>query len=59
MFKEGNFLEILCLQSSHSSFLRERLETITKNKKHEQRTSPRIQNEIISLLADFTRKKIV
>ena len=55
----GNFLEILCLQSSHSSFLRERLETITKNKRHGQWTSYKIQNEIISLLADFTRKKIV
>ena len=59
MFKEGNFLKILCLQSSHSSFLRERLETITKNKRHGQWTSYKIQNEIISLLADFTRKKIV
>ena len=55
----GNFLEILNLQSTHSPFLRERLKMITKNKRHGQWTSHMIQNEIISLLADFTRKEIV
>ena len=55
----GNFLEILYLQSRHSPFLRERLEILRENKSHGPWTSPHIQNELIDLLASFTRKKIV
>ena len=55
----GNFLEILYLQSRHSPFLRERLEILRENKSHGPWTSSHIQNELIDLLASFTRKKIV
>ena len=55
----GNFLETLHLQSRHKQFLNQRLETITKNKRHGQWTHYEIQNELIGVLTEFVMKKIV
>ena len=55
----GNFLEILSLQSQHSTFLKEKLDMMTKNKTKGLWTSGKVQNELIELIGSFTRKKIV
>ena len=55
----GNFLELLNLQSKNCSFLKERLKVQSKNKTYGEWTSGPIQNELISLLAEFTQMKII
>ena len=56
----GNFLELLYLRSKDSPFLKERLEIQSKSKKFSKKwLSPSIQNELISLLSQFTLDKIM
>ena len=50
----GNFLEMLNLLSAHDAFLKGKLET-----NGARWTSPEIQNELITLIAQFTTEKII
>ena len=50
----GNFLEMLHLLSAHDAFLKGKLET-----NGARWTSPEIQNELITLIAQFTTEKII
>ena len=55
----GNFLELVSLCSKDSWFLHGRLKSYFSKKGFGQWTSSKIQNEIIDLLASFTRKRII
>ena len=55
----GNFLELVSLRSKDSGFLHGRLKSYFSKKGFGQWTSSKIQNEIIDLLASFTRKGII
>ena len=52
----GNFLEILTLIAKNNPVIARRLVEIPQNAKY---TSPKIQNEIINVLAEMVRKDIV
>ena len=55
----GNFLELLCLRSQDSEFIRDRIEKKDKHNRSGQWTSSSIQNELISLLSKYTESKII
>ena len=55
----GNFLELVSLRSKDSGFLHGRLKSYFSKKGFGQWTSSKIQNEMIDLLANFTRKIII
>ena len=53
---EGNFLELLNLIGKHDSKIAEKIEGLNENGKY---TSPRIQNEVLQILADMVREQIM
>ena len=55
----GNFLELLCLRSQDSEFIKERIEKKDKQNRSGQWTSSSIQNELISLLSKYTEARII
>ena len=52
----GNFLELLSLRARDNAWLQSKLGTSVKD--HTSFTSPAIQNEILSILAEFTLRRI-
>ena len=54
----GNFLELVSLRCKDSTFLRDRLEKLKDKNKHQYLHSD-YQNELIDLLAKYTRNRIV
>ena len=56
---KGNFLELVSFCSKDSGFLHGKLKSQFSKKGFGQWTLSKIQNEIIDLLASFTRKRII
>ncbi|KAG6926492.1 zinc finger MYM-type protein 1-like [Chelydra serpentina] len=57
--KNGNFVGLVQLLGKFDTLMNERLRRVTENEIHDHYLGPRIQNELIMLMSDKVRDKIV